>query len=185
MRKTKNLINQIFNKLTIKECAGFTNTKTNRKLWKCQCECGQFCIVSGFDLMRNHTKSCGCLSTYTGGKYISGKQFASLRGQAKRRKIEFTITLIYIEKIFEQQNKLCKYTKIPIYFDSTRKNGIKINGKNKILAGTASIDRKDSKKGYVEDNIQIVHKDVNLAKHIKSDEEFIKMCHLIAKNNPL
>ena len=32
-----------------------------RAMWRCSCECGSSCIVSGKNLRRGETKSCGCL----------------------------------------------------------------------------------------------------------------------------
>lgn len=47
----------------------------------------------------------------------------------------------------------------------------------------ASVDRKDSSKGYTPDNIQWVTKKVNIAKHVLSDEDFITMCKQVARHN--
>lgn len=49
-----------FNHLTVVE--RFCDN-TNRKIvkWRCVCECGNECIVSGANLKNGHTKSCGCL----------------------------------------------------------------------------------------------------------------------------
>jgi hypothetical protein len=44
---------------------------------------------------------------------------------------------------------------------------------------TASIDRVDSDKGYVVGNVQLVHKDVNMAKQQFSQDYFVEMCKAI------
>lgn len=49
--------------------------------------------------------------------------------------------------------------------------------------GTASVDRKDSTKGYLQDNIQILHKHVNIMKLNHTQDYFIDLCKRIAKNN--
>lgn len=36
-------------------------TKKGRAMWSCKCECGNTVIVAGHDLLKGHTKSCGCL----------------------------------------------------------------------------------------------------------------------------
>ncbi|HAW53101.1 MAG TPA: hypothetical protein DCX54_12345 [Flavobacteriales bacterium] len=46
---------------------------------------------------------------------------------------------------------------------------------------TASLDRIDSKKGYIEGNVQWVHKMVNMCKQQYTKEEFLKMCKAITK----
>ena len=48
---------------------------------------------------------------------------------------------------------------------------------------TASLDRIDSSKGYIEGNVQWVHKRVNLMKGNMSTENFIEWCNLVVKNN--
>ena len=52
-------------------------------------------------------------------------------------------------------------------------------GKN----GSASLDRIDSKKGYTEENVQWIHKDVNSMKMDYNEDYFIKMCQLIVEKN--
>lgn len=49
--------------------------------------------------------------------------------------------------------------------------------------GTASLDRIDSSKGYVEGNVHWVHKDINIMKWDFPLETFIKMCKFVAENN--
>lgn len=46
--------------------------------------------------------------------------------------------------------------------------------------GNASLDRIDSKLGYVKENVQWVDAKVNLAKRNMSDKEFIEMCKNVA-----
>lgn len=55
-----------------------------------------------------------------------------------------------------------------------------------IIENTASPDRIDSSKGYVKDNIQWVHKNVNISKNMFDQDHFITMCHAIASrfDNP-
>lgn len=48
---------------------------------------------------------------------------------------------------------------------------------------TASLDRIDSSKGYIEGNVQWVHKRINKMKLDDSDTEFIEWCRLIADFN--
>ena len=42
-----------------------------RPFWKCQCECGNFTIVSSAHLKKGDTKSCGCLKTHK----LEGQKF--------------------------------------------------------------------------------------------------------------
>lgn len=45
---------------------------------------------------------------------------------------------------------------------------------------TASIDRIDSSKGYIKENVQLLHKDVNFMKQQYSQEYFIEICKAVA-----
>lgn len=50
-------------------------------IWKCKCDCGNFCEVIGSDLTRNRVQSCGCLKKEVGIKIrkdIRGKRFGKL-----------------------------------------------------------------------------------------------------------
>ena len=59
MGRKIDLTGQVFGKLTVLEEAQERN-KSGSVCWICQCECGNIVIVSGDNLRRNHTKSCGC-----------------------------------------------------------------------------------------------------------------------------
>ena len=48
--------------------------------------------------------------------------------------------------------------------------------------GTASLDRIDSSRGYTPDNIQWVHKMVNMSKNKYDQSEFVRMCKAVANN---
>lgn len=48
--------NNVYGKLTVKH---FTQSKNNRKMWLCQCECGNLIEVSTTDLRTGAVQSCG------------------------------------------------------------------------------------------------------------------------------
>ena len=56
------LTNQTFGKLKVVEPAPSKNGKT---YWKCQCECGNYTFVDTSHLNDGHTKSCGCIHSFT------------------------------------------------------------------------------------------------------------------------
>lgn len=58
--------------------------------------------------------------------------------------------------------------------------GWDIGWAEKGLTATVSIDRIDSSEGYLKTNVQLLHKDVNMAKQQYSQEYFISMCEAIA-----
>lgn len=53
-----NLVNQKFGRLTVIKRAG--NDSHGERSWLCKCDCGNECVVSGYNLRSGHTKSCGC-----------------------------------------------------------------------------------------------------------------------------
>ena len=108
---------------------------------------------------------------WTGYKEICGKHFARIKTGAIKRKIEFNINIKQIWELYLKQDKKCAISGLPIYFI--------ING----TGSTASLDRIDSSKGYIEGNLQWVHKDINRMKQEFSQEYFINICNIIANFN--
>jgi hypothetical protein len=60
MHNLRNLVDQCFGRLTVLARAP-GNTRHNRARWVCSCSCGKQVIVSGNQLQRGITRSCGCL----------------------------------------------------------------------------------------------------------------------------
>jgi len=122
---------------------------------------------------RNHKKKVPCrgcsnelrgLSNYH--EEIPVAWFNGKLRRAKQRDYEFSITIDYIWDIYIAQDKVCALSGVPISFNDT-----------------ASLDRIDNAVGYVRENIQIVHKDINYMKYIYSQDYFIKMCNLVASKH--
>lgn len=77
----KDLTGQKFGRLTVTKQIG--KSKNGKYLWLCLCDCGKETVVSGSDLVTNHTKSCGCFK-----KEFAGKQ--NLKHGHKRKHKEST-----------------------------------------------------------------------------------------------
>ena len=60
LSSSTNLVGQKFGRLTVLEKTE-ERTAQGGVLWKCQCECGNICMVSTSSLNSHHTQSCGCL----------------------------------------------------------------------------------------------------------------------------
>lgn len=154
-----------------------------RTYWVCECECGNECIIGSAHLPSGAIKSCGCAKIeshkeltkrkFKGVEDLSSTYFSQIQRSAKNRNLEITITKQYIWELFVKQNKKCALSGEPITL---------IKGKNTTLQ-SASLDRIDSSKGYVEGNVQWVHKVVNILKNNLSDNDFINWCCLIVKNS--
>lgn len=152
----------------------------NQKHWKCRCElCGKIKIIKITAIKK--LKSCGCFlgssnkhnHNWKGCGDIPGKYWWTIKKGAKTRGHQFDLTFEDIWLLFLKQNKRCALSGVEINFShNTRREDM-----------TASLDRIDSTKGYCLDNVQWVHKDVNLMKQKFSQEYFIEMCKQIAENH--
>lgn len=65
MAKAKDLTNNQFGRLKVIERV--ENDNQGKAMWLCQCECGNYTKVRGYDLRKNHIKSCGCWQRKTHG----------------------------------------------------------------------------------------------------------------------
>jgi hypothetical protein len=103
--------------------------------------------------------------------------FNKFKISAELRDIIFDISIDDIADLYIKQNKKCALTNWDIKFSD-------IGHPQKT---DVSIDRIDSKNGYTLNNIQLIHKKVNMMKQIYTQEEFkevcIAVCENIKKNN--
>ena len=148
----------------------------------CECLlCGKI-FVSNFHVVREgKVKSCSCIKKNTGPKSfmwsgcgeIGKSYFSSVENGAKLRNLEFLITIEDIWNLFLEQGRMCAIS------------GIHLNlpKKSRDINANASLDRKDSFKGYTKDNIQWVDKSINYAKQQMSDKDFIDLCRIVYEFN--
>jgi hypothetical protein len=180
MSRYINITNKRFGKLTV---LGFHSVNKDRSaLWLCKCDCGREKIVRGTHLRRGTVQSCCCLlkntginnKNYKGIEEISGAYLYTILDSAKRRKISFNLTKEYLWDLFLRQNKKCILSGLEIEFSLDAKSSTN---------RTASLDRINNKKGYIEGNVQWVHKRINEMKWDKTDQEFIDLCKTVANYN--
>lgn len=179
----KNLVGEIFHRLTVISYSHSDNDRISHYL--CRCTCGKEKIVASNTLIRGTTKSCGCWNTerikqngkehylWKGYKEISSTYFGSLKRGAKKRHLTFEVTIEYIWDLFISQNRKCALSGVPLSFQY---------GQNR-SDSTASLDRKNSEIGYIEGNLQWVHKKINSMKMDVSDREFIAWCDKVSEEN--
>jgi hypothetical protein len=146
------------------------------KTWVAQCKCGKIFTIRSSRL--KITPSCGCSDNELNPKYAQTFEdvpewfWGKFRKGAEQRGLEFTISTGELWAIFTEQNKKCFFSGVDLYIP-TKKTQPNF---------TASIDRIDSKKGYVVDNVQWVHKTINMMKMRMSNDQLINFCSLIAKH---
>jgi hypothetical protein len=136
--------------------------------WECECECGGRKTARTNSLTGGHTTNCGCDKTQGWGE-ITGNDFWRIGFGARNRNIEFDISAEYIWGLFLSQNRKCALSGYDICF-------------GKGVEKTASLDRIDSTKGYIEGNVQWLHKTINILKLDYGQDEFISYCRAVAKN---
>jgi hypothetical protein len=149
---------------------------------KVKCKCGSEHFSDPYPLKKGISTCCfKCGHNKKGDKHHSFKGYKEIPGSWFRRylnrsnKFKFTITIQDVYKLWIKQDKKCALSKLDIDFNNSNKN-------THDLICSASLDRINSKKGYVLDNIQLVHKDVNMIKKEYDQQYFIKLCQLIATN---
>lgn len=152
--------------------------KYKRKYVICSCACGNTCTIR-FDSI-NKTLSCGCLTgssmkrtliqDHDWQNYkINQTIMSEIKKNALRRNIVFNLDIKYLSKLFEQQKGKCALSGMSLQFSSLS------------TFKTASLDRIDSREGYIEGNVQWVHKDINKMKTTFDQNNFIELCALVTK----
>ena len=145
------------------------------------CDCGKEIDYNKYDVILGKRKSCGCSSFpkgkrshhWKGYEEISGQHWGIILSGAKDRKLQVKITIEDAWKQFLKQNRKCALTGEELCFDSACRSG----------DCTASLDRIDSTKGYTIDNIQWVHRKINMMKNCYNQDEFISWCNKITEYN--
>lgn len=110
---------------------------------------------------------------------ICGTYFAYLRRKAKERELEFLINKEYIWDLFLKQNKKCALSGVDLIISTTISKQDHLDRTNH----TASLDRIDNNKGYIEGNLQWVHKTINRMRRQYTVEEYINWCKKVAENS--
>lgn len=177
-------LGQVFGRWTINSEDLFQHS--GRKQLQVKCSCGTIGYVRADRLRAGLTlgcKHCQQQTYYPETRISSAKHYNGLHIIFLRRLsnpdnlkrgnkiIEINLSIEDLYDLLIKQEFKCALT------------GIKLNVLH-IQPGdsNASIDRIDSNKGYVKDNIQWVIKDVNKMKNDLNQDYFIHMCKLIAQN---
>lgn len=155
--------------------------------FRVRCDCGNEKEMSALNILRRHTKSCGCFGDeirhsktgmprnergakslrWKGCGEVSGLAWYWINKSASYRNIPVTVTLEEISQLFDAQGGKCAISGVELTFESPK---------------TASLDRIDSYKGYETGNVQWVHKDINAMKQKFSMKELLKWAELISNH---
>lgn len=176
-RRSYRHVGKTFNRLTITKVY---RAEPGRWFAVCTCSCGTENVTTRLDgVVSGHVLSCGCASrnrpemlgsknpAFAGCGDLSGSRLYWIKRGAEKRGITFRVSKEYLWALFESQNRACALSGVPLFFGRTSHQT------------TASLDRIDSTEGYIEGNLQWVHKDVNLIKRAFDQNYFLKLCALV------
>ena len=129
-----------------------------------------YCVNAS--LVKQPCITCSNVSNHPSGMVGSVRVswFNSFMKSALLRGYEWKLTPEFVDTMHQQQKGVCIYSGLPIGWSSVRWDH------------TASIDRIDNDAHYTEDNVQLVHKKVNMMRGTLSDEDFKELCCLVAAN---
>jgi hypothetical protein len=158
-------------------CYKSPSGKTYHTKWLCQCSCkSEPKMVDKLQLFKGATKGCyECTGKrHSGGKnqnwkgygFIPSSLVTHIKHGAKSRKIKYSLSNKYLNELWVKSKGKCALSGIDIH-----------------MPKTASLDRIDSSKGYIQGNVQWVHKNVNIMKRDIPQKEFIKICKAISVNH--
>jgi len=115
-----------------------------------------------------------CMDKRTYGEMTSN-YYNSLKYMAQyKRNKEWAVSGEYLWELFLKQNRKCALSGIELQMCDTCLEK---------STQTASVDRIDSSLGYIEGNVQWIHKDLNKMKWNLSQKDFINWCHIISERH--
>ncbi len=173
-----------FNYWTVIDDMYYYIESSNHRHANCVCRCGAKQLVRIDQLINNRNKSCLKCSIYTKRKWhktvgeFSRSHYNDIKSGAFCRSLEFSISQEYLWKLFLEQNKKCKISGVDITLSP---NLVKSKADRENIS--ASLDRINPNIGYIEGNIQWVHKWINIMKGALSDSDFIGICKVISEYN--
>lgn len=146
-------------------------------IWKCKCQCGTIKNQKASILKSGMSKQCkNCkIQKQISTDIIPLHVFSKIVYSANKRKIKINLTIKYITNLLIKQNYKCYYSGQDITVAKTTYDCG--HGKS-----TASLDRIDSGKGYVKNNVCWVHKNINRMKNKFNEDQFILMCEQVYNN---
>jgi len=136
----------------------------------------------------SHSGTCGCDKTYFdrqrgensvrygGYKEINAMYFSNAKRRSSDLGLPFDLDMEFLWELYQKQNRLCALSGVSVFFTKNRRDKEK---------GNISLDRIDSKKGYLRNNVQWVHKDINLMKMYLEESTFLDFCKRVCINKKL
>jgi hypothetical protein len=162
--RNEDITGRVYGRLTAQRRLGI------RGRWDCVCNCGNIAITTKNKLETGHTKSCGCLKSHAPkGERGLKAVYYSYKHVAKSNKRVFELSVEDVRFLTQQRCHYCD--RIP------QQRAVLGRGRGDYVYRTSAyvyngIDRVDSSRGYVLDNVVPCCKACNIAKHNSSYEQF-------------
>ena len=180
--RSRDFTGAVFGKLTVSGRANPPVGKMGDRMWICRCDCGKEISRGSADLV-SRARHCGCSfprgqksKSWIGYNGVSGSILCMIRKSAKKKGLKFNLTCKYLWAVYEKQKSLCAISGIPIQIR-------KISMSRCDAINSASVDRIDSKLGYVRGNVQWTSLAINYMKKNHSQKTFVDLCCLVANKN--
>lgn len=150
--------------------------------WVTKCDCGHIAPAIAAYLFQGRIQRCVKCTTdaqtgpkagnWKGGKHTPLTHYNKFKRSASRRGLEWGLSISDIDALFERQQARCALSGALLTFD---------HGDGATAGpGNASLDRINSRHGYIAGNVQLVTKDVNMGKQCLTNEAFVAMCRAVA-----
>ena len=143
------------------------SNKNNRKHFCCR-QCVGLHNVKNF----LNAKSCYLIKLHSNNKKSEDTKFGYHLRNIKKRGKEIDVTINDLKTQWDKQNGTCPFTGIKLVISSYAKI-------DKSPIYLASVDRIDSNKGYIKDNIRWVSRAINFMKNDMSDDMVWELINII------
>jgi hypothetical protein len=90
--------------------------------------------------------------------------YSTIKRRAEIKHLPFDLTIDFLESLMDRQNNSCSLS------------GVNIS----VADGTASLDRIDNLHGYLQTNVQWVHRYINFMKVDLPESDFIRFCSSVS-----
>ena len=137
--------------------------------------CSRVCVGKHSSNWYNPNANYYDISKHSGNVRDKYTKFRYHFRNIKKRDKDVEITIDDMIDVWISQNGICPFTGVELT----------LNSYNKIVDSVlfaASLDRIDSSKGYIKNNIRWVSRGINLMKSNKTDDEVWEMCRMIYEN---
>ncbi len=182
LKNKEKVIKQVneYKKKNANKSKRLTNREPNKKAGRvfervCSIEnCGNIIFVTKKDLIEKTNRYCSLDCRYKQKKSPYKLYLNRVKKNAKVKKLKFNLNSDFIEELLIKQDFKCAITNVPIELKGFEKETT--------IYDSASLDRIDSKCGYIKSNVQWVMLGINYMKMNYSEEDLHKTLKLIIEN---